>query len=265
MALWTKRHYKPKSLPSLRMSVDLLQNAIRELWGCSFPSNERNPQTHTAPDCWLTEGYPDTVSRLSWGLTSCSCQLGLASTSKRRLKKFLAYLWWGLGATKWKHFTRGRVSWDQSTWSRSMHLVQCTPLVADYFLVLGPLVLLSVGRLLIAAGLVCRNLIRTLARLSEGGNCDSWHLRFCRRQRTMGIPPGAEAKAYNIQRRSAVRLPRIKQIWMRLSYVWYALLSRRFSLIGEWMPHSDLQRQSLALRNMTEIYRYRLMSISPLR
>ena len=94
------------------------------LWWSGISNNVGDPQTHTAPDCRLTEGVPRyrVVSYLGSHLVYPSAWLVLLFGKRRRLDLTWSLYRPGLGgAPEWICFTRGRFSWAQSTKSRAMH------------------------------------------------------------------------------------------------------------------------------------------------
>ena len=100
---------------------------------------ERTTNTHSAGLPTYGGGIPIPCRvNLGYHLVYPSVWLVLLLVRRRRLID-LVLVWRDLGPTSGYASLEPRVSWAQSTLSRAMHLVLCTPLVSNGFLVLGPL------------------------------------------------------------------------------------------------------------------------------
>ena len=120
-----------------------------KLWWSEISNDVRDSQTHTAPDCRLTEGVPRyrVVSYLGSHLVYPSAWLVLLFGKRRRLD-----LTWSLYRPTSGYASLGAGVLGLNRLTRAMHLVLCTPLVANGFLVVRPLCV-TLGEPLPLAGL----------------------------------------------------------------------------------------------------------------
>ena len=111
------------------------------LWWSEISNNVGDPQTHTAPDCRLTEGVPRyrVVSYLGSHLVYPSAWLVLLVCKRRRLDLTWSLYRPGLGGPRVDMLHSGPGLLGSIDLTRAMHLVLCTPLVANGFLVIRPL------------------------------------------------------------------------------------------------------------------------------